>query len=281
MKLKYSQNLQSFNLKGRVKMILDKTFIPSNTRDIETRATLIDTELVCFNNNGNLLKYRKQELFFNNYVLKKVYEYDNIGYCFKFKAIKYGKNKVNDVENSHINYDINNKTTEITVSKPDELNVSKTVLHFNNDGYLKECILHKNGKFTSRAYYRFGDNNKLIEKELYENDNYILTKYIPNNSGKTHKEAKYVNHIQKYEKKYKYDNDGNKTSIETIEFLYDDMPPKKNIEFDKFMNYLPNNKISRLKEFIYEYDNYGNWVKSTQVDDSMVTYITVRKIIYF
>ena len=280
MRFKYTENLNDFNLKGRVKYVIYRCFTPNEfDGNNKNSLSLFDMKLLRFNNKGNLVKYSNHEFMLltkNSFIQK--YEYDKNGYCTKSITTSYKDGKIDSVKYSNIIYDIEKRIVEIQCSGKNK----KRILCFNNNGLIIDNKLDENGDNKHRYLFKYTKSNKLLEKVLFNKIVFEKTKYIPNTNGKSTKEYTYIDDKLITKIIYKYDEYENIIMQKTTKYIYKEKKHKIKIpkNAEEFMPDLYENKEYSITGFEYKYDNKGNWIKKVQIDNYLINFITYRKIFY-
>lgn len=167
---------------------------------------------------------------------------------------------------------------------------SNTTYKYDSKGNRVEEILFEEGYSPSKESYKYDDRNNIIEKKQYNPEGICWNKirYKYDETGKMVEEnhlAPDDAHIEK--KLYKYDDNGNVIEVQSLSSLnrshnyktlsmYDD---KNNlIEY----SYIQDGNSAPFKTtYSYEFDEPGNWIKSTEFKDDIPQNKTEREIEYF
>lgn len=143
------------------------------------------------------------------------------------------------------------------------------------------------GKIKSKIKYLQDDERRISKIENYDSEGKIDYSYeLEYAGGDKPTGGRYINTKGKIISSWKNEWDGNLLSLQLsydslnklTSKTYYERNEKDDVVIQKMTT--PNDSITSIYKFEYEYDNKGNWVKQTYYDDKSVASFVTRKIIY-
>jgi hypothetical protein len=286
-----------FGLKGNIRSLVEKTFDASEQFGQISKSDVnpSETYTVTYNEDGNMIEergscYVRKYSYFENGRKKEERSYDIDGLLSSVSKHEYEGDSV-DIAKF---YDKNSAYT------------SKRITRYDSRGNL---ILLQDydpkGVLTGRSNYQYDKNNNAIgfrnydsngkltyksDEHVYDNKKNIIESILYNTDGTV---------SNKRITKYKYDQKGNKLAANTYDDTDNNFICKEIFKYDKKGNLVDyslysettkhdeNNGIVSLSLekyntiTKYEYDNQGNWIKSTTITNGQPEKIIEREFEYY
>lgn len=251
---KSEQNLDFFNLKGKIKTVQITTYgADLKFGEPQKNDNIFNQEILKFNSEGLLISKNAE---FENFE----YKYDNSNNLI-FTSEKNKEGKINTTNNKK--YNENNQLVEEKIVQYGEILIKKYNYEKNK---ITVISYDANGKTSGAKQIREISENGSVSK---------VSNY--NNSGDLTAEIK-----------FKYDKNGNETqALINHEFFMKGMPINEVInkydDNNKIVSTITNDENGVLLQevkYSYEYDENKNWIKMIYYEDEKVVSITERKIIY-
>ena len=251
---KSEQNLDFFNLKGKIQTVQIKTYEADlKFGEPQKNNNIFNQEILKFNTDGLLISKNAE---FENFE----YKYDNSNNLI-FSAEKNKEGKTNITRNNK--YNENNQLIEENIVQYGEKLIKKYTYEKN-----KIIIISydANGKTSGAKQIReVADNGNITKVSNYNNSGDLISEIA-----------------------FKYDKNGNETqALINKEFFLKGVPLNEVInkydETNKIISTITNDENGVLLQevkYSYEYDENNNWIKMIYYEDEKVVSITERKIIY-
>ena len=277
-------NLEESNLKGKVKRVIETEYELSDEDEAKKHKEVMGIITQHYNRSG----YLKEQ---------KVYDAQgNLGYR---TVYKYENNK----RDNEKHYNSKNKITErwyavyndkgklkAAMRIFDGKNMEKVIYTYNKEYQLMAENWYLNHALTEKSEYNYTENNRIVEKILYDDKESVVEKEISNYSstGMLQEESKYTMRdalkaktICVYNEKGQIVEERNYDKDNILEsrmvFIYDD---RGNVKEENW--YDSNNQMTMRIMYIYTYDERGNWIEKKEFDNETKTAILhQRKITYY
>ncbi|MFZ5553449.1 MAG: hypothetical protein ACOZCO_10060 [Bacteroidota bacterium] len=266
-----------FELKGKVKLIIENQVIPENGKKINNKGKcetlyrfndkLFLTEEItsCYTEYDSIIHQsgnRYQYDYTQDSIKVTVFSVDSSG----FRVIRY--------------YDSTNKIISALLFKKNKL-IAKSHFHYDKHGNItctsSEDFPHSS--ITEKSYTYIFDENKqisIIEMSVSGANHKEKNIFSYNNKNQIEKiRTEYNNEEIFDEKKYKYDDRGNVISEEFF-----GVSESIGYNGEGFLEAYKDTTRS-ITTFQLKYDEKGNWIKKTRISDGTEIFSLFRKIEYY
>ena len=287
-------DLKKNNLKGKVKILIEREYIAIEKFGEPETGKLISIKEFEFDSIGNIVRYRRD----NKYEETKLFdEKGNVKEINKFVLENYYSENLLFINKIVNKYNSDNKLIETsTYNSIGDLENKKTYL-LNNDNKIIEINELNPSSLKNNIIIKFNDKNKVLEylektsdkneifkanfkydslnrktKEIWFLDRkpFITKSFKYNKEGKLIEEKESIDEIDIRKKYYAYNINGK--LIEKKICRYDDSVLAKS----KY-NYIEKKIIYKLSD----YDNENNWLTRVRYEDDKLTRIIKRNISYY
>jgi len=167
--------------------------------------------------------------------------------------------------------------------------VYKFLYTYNNKGLISETnSFLPNGNLDEKTIYKYNTLGKIAERSVYNPDGNLRCKWVNiyNDRGLLNEENYYYSDGRLYSKTT-FDYDINGKIIGSNEIKYIEKRNRKDFyKYDSKGNVTENKYIidetrTVLRNYKYEYDVQGNWIKLIYSENTIPQYIVEREIQYF
>lgn len=275
-------DLLELKLAGKVKSLLETTFVEELRYIISENSKLELTPIRCKN---NFLQKGDMDILFNdqgNKIEENIYY--SKGSLYSKRILKYDNNQ-NIIEENIYNYLPNGNL--------DGQYTSKFYNKYDDKGNIVEqCGCNSDNNLNKNTSYMYDDKRNLIEKNWYETDDGLGRKDTWKYDGKGNViENIWYKSNGSIVKKwiYKYDDkkniieeiiyNSNSNSDYTLYYKYDDKGNE--IEVNTYSLDEDLRTKHTCQSYNYNYDETGNWTKRTEFENAITIEITAREIEYY
>ncbi len=268
-----------------VEVISYKTQIGFNNLDsIGKKEFIQKKEFLSFDENENLIEYKKSDFTYGGSKIQEKYRYDNEHQLIEIISKNQYNNTKTVYEYEEGSENINRIDYDYSISKRNYKTKHRAYVMYgiNNNNVHEVKSIGDYGR-VSKDIYKFDSNGNVIYSET--RGIITKTKYTYDSKGNVIKEYTTNNNNKGGYSKHKY-NTNNKL-IETISYeLNDKLFTKLVLKYlngviiHEILYYYKNNKISGKREIKYQLDNIGNWTRKEFFKDDISYELITRKIKY-
>lgn len=184
-------------------------------------------------------------------------------------------------------YDNRNNQVEEEIYYGDELSFRKLYTYDDMGNLIEKTTLDDNGELSLKQLYKYNDKGNIIEERHHNNEDVFFNKIVFEYDEKNNltEESHYSeDDMHRLKTKYKYDDTGNMLEEDFHSLLDDTFDYKIQFKYDSKGNLIerldPLDK-SNLLIYEYEFDETGNWTRSTSLKNGAKQSMIEREINYF
>lgn len=184
-------------------------------------------------------------------------------------------------------YDDKNNLIEEELYYGDELSFRELYTYDDKSNLIEKTTLDSDGKLSLRQLYKNNDSGNKIEERHHNNEDVFYNKLVFEYDERNNliEENRYdADDIHCIKINYKYDDTGNMIEEDFHALLNNMFDYKNQFKYDKKGNvieWLDAENKSSILIYEYEFDEIGNWIRSTSLKNGSKQGMIEREIKYF